>query len=218
MGVGKLVQMATLNRLGSAARDVQERVSNTASGRGTGVNWEDYNYPPYVRLVHYDSDDVEVPEQKRTVQLANACYMLTLLALVLNVFSNLVLAFGGVEGKGVHTIYAMFNTIIVGVIGFFGFYHGYKGLATGNSRMTSRYLFVQLAMMVFMFVSSLVGASNFNGWLNVQRAKDANAMSGFWMGWTFFESTLWTALLALSALAFAMVFKHSDHTPSLVPF
>jgi hypothetical protein len=26
-------------------------------------------------------------------------------------------------------------------------------------------------MMVFMFVSSLVGASNFNGWLNVQRAK-----------------------------------------------
>jgi len=39
MGVGKLVQMATLNRLGSAARDVQERVSNTASGRGTGVNW-----------------------------------------------------------------------------------------------------------------------------------------------------------------------------------
>jgi hypothetical protein len=32
-------------------------------------------------------------------------------------------------------------------------------------------------------------------------------MSGFWMGWTFFESTLWTALLALSALAFAMVFK-----------
>jgi hypothetical protein len=35
MGVGKLLQMA----LGNAAREVQERVSNTASGRGTGVNW-----------------------------------------------------------------------------------------------------------------------------------------------------------------------------------
>jgi hypothetical protein len=34
-------------------------------------------------------------------------------------------------------------------------------------------------------------------------------MSGFWMGWTFFESTLWTAVLALSALAFGMVFKVS---------
>jgi hypothetical protein len=42
------------------------------------------------------------------------------------VFGNLVLAFGGVEGKGVHTIYAIFNTIIVSVIGFYGFYHGYK--------------------------------------------------------------------------------------------
>lgn len=35
MGVGKLLQMA----LGNAAREVQERVSNTASGRGNGVNW-----------------------------------------------------------------------------------------------------------------------------------------------------------------------------------
>jgi hypothetical protein len=25
-----------------------------------GLGREDYNYPPYVRLVHYDSDDVEV--------------------------------------------------------------------------------------------------------------------------------------------------------------
>jgi hypothetical protein len=48
------------------------------------------------------------------------------------VFSNLVLALGGVEGKGVHTIYAMFNTIIVGVIGFYGFYHGYKVRRQGS--------------------------------------------------------------------------------------
>jgi hypothetical protein len=32
-------------------------------------------------------------------------------------------------------------------------------------------------------------------------------MSGFWMGWTFFESTLWTGDLLLAITAFVMVFK-----------
>ena len=31
-------------------------------------------------------------------------------------------------------------------------------------------------MMVFMFISSIVGASNFNGWLNLQRAKVQNRL------------------------------------------
>eukprot|EP00241_Pyramimonas_parkeae_P007985 CAMPEP_0114256994 /NCGR_PEP_ID=MMETSP0058-20121206/18476_1 /TAXON_ID=36894 /ORGANISM="Pyramimonas parkeae, CCMP726" /LENGTH=179 /DNA_ID=CAMNT_0001371651 /DNA_START=388 /DNA_END=924 /DNA_ORIENTATION=- len=179
MGVGKLLELAVKRSAGGAAREVQERISAAASGRGTRVNWEDYNYPPYIRVVHYDDNDIEVPGQRAAVKWAHVCYILTTTSLLLNVAANIVLLCAGATDF-VNCVYAFFNLVIVAVVGMYGFYHGYKGLATGNSRMTSRYLLVQIAVMIFMLLSSLLGVSNFNGWLNLKRAKDASHLSGFW--------------------------------------
>mmetsp|Transcript_29970 Transcript_29970/g.41501 ORF Transcript_29970/g.41501 Transcript_29970/m.41501 type:complete len:216 (-) Transcript_29970:337-984(-) len=214
MGISKLLELAVKQSASSAARSVTDNVTNRAQ---RSVNWEDYNYPPYFRIVHYDNGDLEVPGQRSAVTWAHWSYIATLAALILNILGNLVLAFGGVKDKGVHVVYAFFNLIIVGVVGMYGFYHGYKGLATGNSKMTSRYLLVVIAIFFFMFISSLLGVSNFNGWLNINRAKDADSMSEFWIGWTIFESCLWSLNMVGMAVVFYMVYTTSDHTPNFMP-
>lgn len=45
MGVGKLLELAVKRSAGGAAREVQERISAAASGRGTRVNWWVYRVP-----------------------------------------------------------------------------------------------------------------------------------------------------------------------------
>mmetsp|Transcript_15483 Transcript_15483/g.29870 ORF Transcript_15483/g.29870 Transcript_15483/m.29870 type:complete len:176 (-) Transcript_15483:689-1216(-) len=125
MGVGKLLELAVKRSAGGAAREVQERISAAASGRGTRVNWEDYNYPPYIRVVHYDDNDIEVPGQRAAVKWAHVCYILTTTSLLLNVAANIVLLCAGATDF-VNCVYAFFNLVIVAVVGMYGFYHGYK--------------------------------------------------------------------------------------------
>lgn len=216
MGVGKLLELAVMRGAGGAAREVQDRISAAASGRGNRVNWEDYNYPPYIRVVHYDCEDIEVPGQQKAVKWAHGCYILLLCTLALNGLATLLLVCAGATSF-VNLVYSFFNSVIVGIVGMYSFYHGYKGLATGNSRMTSRYLLVQIVVMLFMLLSALLGVSNFNGILNLKRAQDASHLSGFWVVWTIIESSLWCLNALLATIVFYMVYQNSNHTPNLIP-
>lgn len=46
---------------------------------------------------------------------------------VLNTLVTVVLAAGGVDGKGVAVLYSLFNFALYGVLGFYSVYHAYKG-------------------------------------------------------------------------------------------
>ena len=73
----------------------------------------------------------------------------------------------------------MADLIIFSIVGMYSFHCAYKGLATRNTRVSMRYVGLQLPLMVFVFLSMLLGVSNFNGWMNLRRAEDSDAMNGF---------------------------------------
>uniref|UniRef100_A0A7S0SS67 Secretory carrier-associated membrane protein n=1 Tax=Mantoniella antarctica TaxID=81844 RepID=A0A7S0SS67_9CHLO len=192
--------MASMSSL--AATAVKSSVASSVSGmrerradQMSQVDWEDYNYPPWINVLHYSLKDVEDPGAKTAVKWAHYNYIMGVTTFALNVLSMLVLAAGGVKWKGVHLIYAIFNLIIYGIVGMYSFYNGFKGLATQNGRMTTNFVGLQSLFLVFMFAASIASGANYNGWTNLAIAADvekSKKMRGFWVGWTYFEASLWT--------------------------
>ena len=80
----------------------------------------------------------------------------------------------------------------------YSFYNVYKGLATNNPRMTNYHIGLQSLFLVFMFAASIASGANYNGWANLAKAGEADKMSGFWVGYTFFEAGAFTRLLLSS--------------------
>ncbi|KAK3252678.1 hypothetical protein CYMTET_38037 [Cymbomonas tetramitiformis] len=189
------------NKVGGATRGLSERLQE----RGSSVNWEDFNYPPLIEIVHYDINDLEEPGPRAAVLWTHANYLFSFGILALNIVATLVLAIGGVSGKGVEVLYSFFNIIIFAILGMYSFYHAYKGLATQNARLTTKFFIVEAVLLIFRCVCALVGASNFNGWLNLKRAKDSGKMSDFWVGWTIFESLLWTCAIIICVVTIILV-------------
>ena len=185
---GAALKTVMSTAVNSQIRGYKERRAEAKSQ----VDWEDYNYPPYLRVLHYNLDDVEDANAKFAVRIANINYLMACSTFCVNCFGTFVLACGGLKLKGVHLIYAIFNLIIYSIVGMYAFYKGYKGLATKNGRLTDYYLGLQVLFIIFFFVASIVSGANYYGWTNVKRASDSDKLSGFWVFWTFLESILWT--------------------------
>mgnify|MGYP002881692300 CR=1 FL=1 len=181
------------------------------------MDWEDYNYPPCLRILHYNLDDVEDGDSRGAVQWAHLSYIGVIGALLLNLLVNLVLAFGGVAEKGVDAAFSFFNCVIVGTVGMYSFYHGYKGMATNNMRFSWRYLVIQGAMMVFMLLGGVLGAANFNGVSGLGRASGTEDLEDFWRGASIAESSLWLANILVGGVSFYKVLVHRQQgRPSIL--
>ena len=161
---------------------------------------EDYNYPLYLNVLHYNSDDIENANARAAVQLAHVAYLYTLCLFLLNFLGTVILSGGGAV-DGVNVVYALFNVIIYGIVGMYAFYCGYKGMATRNGRLTDYYVYLQSFFVLFQLIASSVNGANYYGWSNAGRAKRSEKMADFFLGWTFFESTMWTLGYLLGAAA-----------------
>lgn len=161
---------------------------------------EDYNYPPYLNVLHYNSDDIENVSARAAVRLAHVSYLYTLSLFLLNFLGTIILAGGGAV-DAVNVVYTLFNVIIYAIVGMYAFYCGYKGMATRNGRLTDYYVWLQSFFCVFQLIASSVNGANYYGWSNAKRARRSEKMADFFLGWTFFESTMWTLGYLLGAAA-----------------
>ena len=161
---------------------------------------EDYNYPPYLNVLHYNSGDIENATARAAVRLAHVAYLYTLSLFLLNFLGTVILSGGGAV-NAVNVVYTMFNVVIYGIVGMYAFYCGYKGMATRNGRLTDYYVWLQSFFCVFQLIASSVKGANYYGWSNAKRARRSEKMSDFFLGWTFFESTMWTLGYLLGAAA-----------------
>ncbi len=181
------------------------------------MDWEDYNYPPCLRILHYNLGDVEDEDSRGAVGWAHWSYIGVFGTLALNLLVNLVLAFGGVAEKGVDAAFAVFNCVIVGSVGMYSFYHGYKGMATNNMRLSWRYLVIQGAMLLFMLLAGVLGTANFNGVAGLGRAGEAGKLESFWRGSSVAESYLWlTNLLVGGAGLYKVLVHRQQGRPSIL--
>eukprot|EP00850_Spirogloea_muscicola_P014842 SM000109S14156 [mRNA] locus=s109:413409:415161:+ [translate_table: standard] len=135
------------------------------------VNWENYNYPPFLRLIHYELNDVEDVHARRATFFAHLAFVVGVGSCLANLGGTIILALGGVHGKAVTIVYSTFNVVIFAVAGLYSFYMCYKGLVTTNLKFSIRYLFIQPIFICAFVAFSIVSGSNYNGWLNLAKSR-----------------------------------------------
>eukprot|EP00192_Tetraselmis_astigmatica_P018864 CAMPEP_0117696202 /NCGR_PEP_ID=MMETSP0804-20121206/28551_1 /TAXON_ID=1074897 /ORGANISM="Tetraselmis astigmatica, Strain CCMP880" /LENGTH=237 /DNA_ID=CAMNT_0005510333 /DNA_START=254 /DNA_END=967 /DNA_ORIENTATION=+ len=132
----------------STASPRQSYPTSTVLGNALQVNWEDYNYPPLLRIIHYQLSDVEDPVGRSAVFWAHFNHNAVCVALLLNVMGNSILAGFRVPGKRVAVLYSIFNLVLISMLGLYSFYHCYKGIATQNRRLCRRFYMSYTLLMI----------------------------------------------------------------------
>mmetsp|Transcript_33829 Transcript_33829/g.95768 ORF Transcript_33829/g.95768 Transcript_33829/m.95768 type:complete len:220 (+) Transcript_33829:313-972(+) len=195
----------------STASPRQSYPTSTVLGNALQVNWEDYNYPPLLRIIHYQLSDVEDPVGRSAVFWAHFNHNAVCVALLLNVMGNSILAGFRVPGKRVAVLYSIFNLVLISMLGLYSFYHCYKGIATQNRRLCRRFYMSYTLLMIFMLLSSLLAFSFFNGWLGLPKALGSppGVAQDAWVAWIAIEASLWTANLGTGI---AVLVKMRGHT------
>jgi hypothetical protein len=194
--VGNLLGAALKGSVNASIDQYRERRAE-AQGK---VDWEEYNYPPWINVLHYNVDDVEDAPARLAVKIAHVNYVCVASTFLVNLLGVIILAGGGAV-DGVNVVYSLFNAVIYAIVGMYAFYNGYKGLATRNGRLTDHYVWLQACFLVFMFAASVASGANYNGWANVARARRSRRLPDFWAGWSCFEASLWTANYLVGGVA-----------------
>jgi len=128
------------------------------------VDWNNRNYPPLLRLMHYDIK--ELPKRMaRIVRLMHIASLVAAVVLILNLINVTILALV-YERSGYNILYSAL-VLLVGIPGFtYIFYIGYRTLArtlgTGNFRAVC-YICLQLVGLFFASYFLISDNGPFNG-------------------------------------------------------
>ncbi|CEL95961.1 unnamed protein product [Vitrella brassicaformis CCMP3155] len=186
----------------SAMRGVQDEfssasrafgISSQPSSASTTIDWQNYNYPPFLRIVHYDLS--ELPSHVASiVWLINFSFILTVVICVVNFFNTIIIAAGG--GSGVWVVYSILNLVLFPTAAGYTFYKGYKGLAATSPSAVRTFMWCQGILCVLYLLFSILPAGAFNGWARFSWFKHYNMSKGMKNYWVFViivESILYTA-------------------------
>ncbi len=199
---GHVARFAVKRRTESFASRIRENISSASSK----VDWEDYNYPPVLQIIHYSIDDVEDLQAKSAVSWAHHSYRMLCGTLLFNMLATTALVISGVKGSFLNVLYALFNFIICGTVGLYSFYNGYKGLATNNMSLTQRYLVLQVLFVVFMLASAIAHGNNFNGLTSLEKTdRTSSKLKTMWVAWVVVESSLWLLNVGIALMGLYLV-------------
>ena len=141
-----------------------------------GINWEDFNHPPLLRLWHFAPRELE-PNARRVARVAHAAYWLLLTSLLVNLPASIGLAAAGVEGAPLNIMYSVFNVLIGGGVGIWAEMSLYKGVGKNLPSLMARYLAIWGVFTLAMLAFSVMPIANFNGWLRLRLVHDDAALS-----------------------------------------
>eukprot|EP00316_Scyphosphaera_apsteinii_P013397 CAMPEP_0119341370 /NCGR_PEP_ID=MMETSP1333-20130426/102207_1 /TAXON_ID=418940 /ORGANISM="Scyphosphaera apsteinii, Strain RCC1455" /LENGTH=217 /DNA_ID=CAMNT_0007353313 /DNA_START=69 /DNA_END=722 /DNA_ORIENTATION=+ len=177
------------------------------------MNWEDFNYPPMLRMWHYDPAELDL-SPRFIARVMHAAFLLPVFTLVLNLaFTVVLIALGQMEV--INAMFSCFNLLIGFAAGLWVFMSGYKGIAARKSRMQFRYVICWGMLTAVMGAFSLLAVANLNGWVRVahlmqQRAwsrDTTNRAQTIWLVAAICEASLWSSCFVLSAYAWYTVLR-----------
>mmetsp|Transcript_6848 Transcript_6848/g.19917 ORF Transcript_6848/g.19917 Transcript_6848/m.19917 type:complete len:246 (-) Transcript_6848:216-953(-) len=189
-------------------------VDGTAAARPASINWENFNFPPYLRIIHFDLDELDaVP--RLVVRWCYWSFKALVLGVCLNLLTSIVLASLGVPGTGVHVAYSLFNVIIGSGLGVYCLHAGYKGVATSDSPLMRRFVGLQAILALLMFLFSLLPVVNWNGWLRIADVIRAPVVEPwvFWLVMIILESLVWTCGYGIAGSALYHVITYDTSGP-----
>lgn len=71
---------------------------------GSKINWDDFNYPPLLKVIHYDITEVD-PEVRTGVRAMWLSHVLIFVEGILNLINNIAIVAAG--GPGVRILYSI---------------------------------------------------------------------------------------------------------------
>ena len=160
------------------------------------IKWDDFNYPPVLRIIHYSSEELPDPAKGLSKRI-HASFLILVLTLLINLVNCIVQVAQGAEG--IMIFYSVLNILIFTPLGMFTFYRGYRGLAS-DIYLLKFYKLVQGVLVILFIIFSIIAAGAFNGWL---RVKNRFGAEEYFTGiLSVIESVLYSinALLAISCI------------------
>eukprot|EP00928_Gymnodinium_smaydae_P031509 TRINITY_DN23100_c0_g1_i1.p2 TRINITY_DN23100_c0_g1~~TRINITY_DN23100_c0_g1_i1.p2 ORF type:complete len:235 (+),score=42.04 TRINITY_DN23100_c0_g1_i1:146-850(+) len=178
-----------------------EGLSSPGSARSSGhaeINWVNFNYPPLLRIIHFDIEELPV-SLTGIVRRLKISFQLTVFACCLNVFDTLIVVFSTRAPKrwllqsGLHLVMLPAAALAV-------FYSGYRGLAEPDTSLLFRY---KVGQPVLGFCYALLGIVPWgcaNGLVQLAEMKQHTEGSVFWTVVIIFESTCWLVNVLFTVL------------------
>eukprot|EP00930_Biecheleria_cincta_P043628 TRINITY_DN29945_c0_g1_i1.p2 TRINITY_DN29945_c0_g1~~TRINITY_DN29945_c0_g1_i1.p2 ORF type:complete len:236 (+),score=15.99 TRINITY_DN29945_c0_g1_i1:30-710(+) len=180
--IGKSTDSARLNTLASSQ-----------SPSHSDINWVDFNYPPVLRLIHFNLE--ELPSSH--VGLARCfhiTFQLTVFTCALG-FVNSIVLLASVQAKAVWLLQSAIHAVVLPSAALLVFYSGYRGIAEPDSQLVARFKTLQPVLAVVYFLLAVVPWGCINGLAKLGSTQG----SMYWTVVIVLESSLWLGNCALAA-------------------
>ncbi|KAL0244829.1 hypothetical protein GEMRC1_008911 [Eukaryota sp. GEM-RC1] len=125
------------------------------------INWHDFNYPPGLRLVHVNIQELDEPKRS-AASLAHYTFLGTVLGLLFNLLSNFIMMFGITKGW-VFFLHSFFVFSMVASIALYVFFSGFRALGFSSPSKAVKYLILQLSLVVVYLLFAISDYRNFQG-------------------------------------------------------
>jgi len=199
---------------GAAERSFQKTVSNgvsqaigkpieglTGQTRPPGhseINWVNFNYPPLIRLIHYDIN--ELPSTLTgIVRCFNISFQLTTIICLINVLDTFVVVLSTQAPKR-WLIQSALHVLILPVASLATFYSGYRGIAGPEANLAFWFKIFQPMLGLSYLLLGLVPWGCINGLAQLSSMSDHTEGSVYWTATIIVESTLWLSNCLLAAV------------------
>jgi len=184
---------------GNVFRDIQGEwhtatgttTANHSASDAESIDWNNLNYPPWLRLFHYDLSELPstVTPIVRCMHIAS---IVTLTVLVLN-FLDVIIVVAAYKSSGFNIAFSCLDFFIFCPLSTFTFYAGYRSMAMTGSFKTTQYMIAQCVMIVFSLYFALSPSGPFNGFLRFAFGDNY----GYWIFAVLCESLLWLSVFVM---------------------
>eukprot|EP00929_Paragymnodinium_shiwhaense_P002668 TRINITY_DN102975_c0_g1_i1.p1 TRINITY_DN102975_c0_g1~~TRINITY_DN102975_c0_g1_i1.p1 ORF type:complete len:228 (-),score=43.05 TRINITY_DN102975_c0_g1_i1:111-794(-) len=166
---------------------------------GGDINWVDFNYPPFLRIIHYNLEELPSSLSGLVFRL-NISFQLTVFTCFLNLVDTLVIVFSTNAPKRWFLL-SLIHLVLFPAAALAVFYAGYRGLAEPDAQLLQKYKMSQPVLGFVYFLLMLVPWGSTNGLAKLGHIRDhASEGSVFWTVVIFAESFFWLVNVLFAVL------------------
>lgn len=199
---------------GTLVGDPSSGGGESQGGGSNGINWNEYNYPPLLRLFHFRISELE-GKTKALGRELHALFLTTLAGLGFNILTTIVLICGPLNP--IEILYSILQAIIVLPCTGYGMYSGFKGIAKPSEweRKKAAICFGVMILPYLFFAIFYTGSTH--GWasyMDMNNEKFENMSVGFRGFWHFVivvESLTWTGCIGLASWLIFSLLKFNPY-------
>lgn len=144
---------------------IDDARSKLPGGRhNSSIKWDNFNYPPLLKIIHYDLKELDDTETRTLVRRLNFVFFFNFIVSIINFINSLAQI--PVQDSGIRVLYSILNMLIFMPLTLYGFYKGYRGL-THSERELRFYWGISLIEIIVFFIFSIISGGCYNGWVRV---------------------------------------------------